>query len=1028
MSASIHSNASPMTTSTSYPSEPAGTGNYQNSGAMGMSSDVNYSPLPPSIARNLNDRLYEKRKQAALEIEKLVRGWVSTEHPNQCKNYVQMLISCLQKEYLYRGSNPHTRKGGLIGLAATAIALGYKEVHVHLVSLINPVVDCFNDQDPRVRYYGCEALFNISKVARAHIMPHVGKIFDGLCKLAADEDANVRNGTELLDKLMQDTVAEHVDKFDVITFVPMLTAKLKSNDKQIALFLVKWIVALNSRPNSHLLKYLPQLLEGLFGFLALDDEVVYKATEECLKEFLNEVRERPESVQYASMVNTIVYHSKPNQLRVQKMALLWQSEFVKCAGREMLPFLSNMLQAILPILSLSTESVTAELVRLAHEVNSDLQHLITEADDAPDSRMGMGMGMVTTSPGSAGAAGNFTSLQVITNHTGAANINHSGGGGGGGVAESLTSVSSSSIDDQDSLEQIRSRPGGPDSNGPTLVTFGIGAVEQHHSDQHHSQQQQSTRLVPHPVHAPQAIHPHSHHVQLDVKDTVDTLAQLINQNQGQNKLIPTQEACLDWLFKLYSTVPHKMFICTENIFPTLIALVRTPSSASERDHSSRDTASSHLHHRDTPHHSTVHEKVLKVLAEIASSAAAPLETSSDITCPSQRNVYFRSLLRRLLESFAAYPDLTELDRSHGLFIIRNLCALLSARDVYRTLSELLLLRVTAVHHEDGQDRQFVSKMVNLLNTILMTTHELYHLRDELKHFKLPDTRDLFTCVYRTWCLCPVAAVSLCLLSGKYRHACRLLHLFGSLEIDVDILNEVDKLVQLLESPIFANLRLQMLEMSDSEQPHLVKAMYSLLMLLPQTAAYSLLKDRLSCIPSPQLMPTGGCTSNRSGGGGMNTNRSTTMVPNSEGGGGGDDELTAATKSPLCNGPSELDSVHNMKNDLHDRNTMSPSASHGHHEDIDSDALLDYFRAFNVASDGTPNGLYTTSTVPLHSTLSPVGGIGGGGGLGMNRGPPQNHMNYFRPLQKPQVVSSQSQPPNSHMYDPTTQGSTTVSDV
>ena len=47
-----------------------GTGNYQNSGAMGMSSDVNYSPLPPSIARNLNDRLYEKRKQAALEIEK----------------------------------------------------------------------------------------------------------------------------------------------------------------------------------------------------------------------------------------------------------------------------------------------------------------------------------------------------------------------------------------------------------------------------------------------------------------------------------------------------------------------------------------------------------------------------------------------------------------------------------------------------------------------------------------------------------------------------------------------------------------------------------------------------------------------------------------------------------------------------------------------------------------------------------------------------------------------------------------------
>ncbi len=52
---------------------------------------------------------------------------------------------------------------------------------------------------------------------------------------------NVRSGTELLDKLMQDTVAEHVDKFDVSTFVPMLTSKIKANDKMIALFLVKWV-------------------------------------------------------------------------------------------------------------------------------------------------------------------------------------------------------------------------------------------------------------------------------------------------------------------------------------------------------------------------------------------------------------------------------------------------------------------------------------------------------------------------------------------------------------------------------------------------------------------------------------------------------------------------------------------------------------------------------------------------------------------------------------------------------------------
>ena len=57
---------------------------------------------------------------------RLVRSWLSTEPPTQSKAYVAQLIRILDQQYLYHNSNPHTRKGGLIGLAATAIALGYE--------------------------------------------------------------------------------------------------------------------------------------------------------------------------------------------------------------------------------------------------------------------------------------------------------------------------------------------------------------------------------------------------------------------------------------------------------------------------------------------------------------------------------------------------------------------------------------------------------------------------------------------------------------------------------------------------------------------------------------------------------------------------------------------------------------------------------------------------------------------------------------------------------------------------------------
>lgn len=34
-----------------------------------------------------------------------------------------------------------------------------------------------------MRYYACESLYNIAKVARGHILSYFNEIFDGLCKV-----------------------------------------------------------------------------------------------------------------------------------------------------------------------------------------------------------------------------------------------------------------------------------------------------------------------------------------------------------------------------------------------------------------------------------------------------------------------------------------------------------------------------------------------------------------------------------------------------------------------------------------------------------------------------------------------------------------------------------------------------------------------------------------------------------------------------------------------------------------------------
>lgn len=69
--------------------------------------------------------------------------------------------------------------------------------------LLNPILSCLSDQDSRVRYYACESLYNVVKIARNAILIHFCPVFNALSKLATDPDQNVKSASELLDRLMK---------------------------------------------------------------------------------------------------------------------------------------------------------------------------------------------------------------------------------------------------------------------------------------------------------------------------------------------------------------------------------------------------------------------------------------------------------------------------------------------------------------------------------------------------------------------------------------------------------------------------------------------------------------------------------------------------------------------------------------------------------------------------------------------------------------------------------------------------------
>jgi len=649
--------------------------------------------------RMLHDKLYEKRKSAALEIEKTVRRF--TVEGNHAE--IRKIISILSSEFAL-SQNPNSKKGGLIGLAACAIALGCQNIQPYLDDLVKPVLVSSADADNRIRYFACESLYNIAKVSRAHTLPHFNELFDALSKLSADPDPNVRNGSDLLDRLLKDIVTE-TPSFDATVFISLLRERLYTKKQYTRRYLVQWLVCIMSIPTIDIVAFLPELLDPLF--LVLDDESkeIKSLCQATLSECLQKIEADPEKVDFCNLINIVVVHCQSSDMLIKATALPWMSKFITLSGQVILPYASGIIGAILP--TLAYEDISNRDIReTAKEANSSLMKLITPDFDKAENDK------ILTIPLD-------EMIEVFTNH-------------------------------------------------------------------------------------------------LNYKSTL------------------TKCAVIKWITHLLLKIPYHMFQKIEGVFSAVTRMLSDPADE-------------------------VVILTLECLAEIASSpAGTPLvrkvyvSSTTDVCSddPEQTpslvlNSYFTKMIDHLLNSNNS-PELLE---NRGSFIIRQLCTLLHAENVFRALAESLTFTPG-----ETENVSFAAAAVKKLSIILMTSTELSYLRSKLKNGPARESSDLFCCLYKSWCHNTVAVVSLCLLTQNYQYCCRIIQKLADFELTVDILVELDKLIQLLESPIFSYIRLQLLE--NPPQRYLVKTLYSILMLLPQSRSFDTLNQRLNCLPDHHLLPGG----------------------------------------------------------------------------------------------------------------------------------------------------------------------------
>ena len=245
-------------------------------------------------------------------------------------------------------------------MAAVVIGLG-RDTYRYISMVIPPILKCFGDADHRVRYYACEALYNVSKVGGPLVLQFFCEIFDGLSKLAADPEAGVQDGAQLLNRLLQDIVRES-DVFDLERFIPLLERRIYHHHPAVRQFLIGWIRLLDSVPQLELVEFLPNLLDGLFNMLGDKTPEIVREVATALNGFLGEIKAMPSKVDFGTLTTILVKHceSSKHESTVEYthyVALGWLHQFVVTGKDALLPFSSQLLAAILPSISHDVDEI-----------------------------------------------------------------------------------------------------------------------------------------------------------------------------------------------------------------------------------------------------------------------------------------------------------------------------------------------------------------------------------------------------------------------------------------------------------------------------------------------------------------------------------------------------------------------------------------------------------------------------------------------------------------------------------------------
>ena len=235
------------------------------------------------------------------------------------------------------------------------------------------------------------------------------------------------------------------------------------------------------------------------------------------------------------------------------------------------------------------------------------------------------------------------------------------------------------------------------------------------------------------------------------------------------------------------------------------------------------------------------EKLINIIPDSNKNILIKIMNTLCLICDKQPS-FINYVINLLLKKFSKSQNLINV---YGNIVLKSLSKSVDILTIFRIFSDNLL---------KSKDVYFIIKITNILNMFLLSEKECQNIRNELSRKRTISKDDknenkkednLFEKLFYLWAFNPFMTVLLTMYCNFFELSYYLAFELSKMKLNENDYIELCRIIQIFESSIFNNVRLKLIR--PKKNIFLVKTLYALLMLLPQSNSFDALNSRIRSV-------------------------------------------------------------------------------------------------------------------------------------------------------------------------------------